>query len=177
MYAILDTETGGLDPVRNALCSIAIVIYDDQLQEIERHYTLVKDKPEKIIEDQALAVNKLTREEINEKGRDIDYVINRTKELIEGKILVAHNGAFDFAFLNNRGLNVLSCIDTMDISWKKWPNKKAKLGMVVERMGIEIENSHNSLGDALMTGKILKEFSKEENLHALEPKPIIFDRF
>jgi len=176
-YFCCDTETGGLDPQKNSLLSVAIILLDDKLNEISRHYTLVNDNPDRVIEEQAIKVNGLDIDEIRQKGRNIDFVINRIKELTNDKVAIAHNGSFDFSFLNYRGLNIVECIDTMLLSRKKWVGQPAKLGAVVERMGFSVEGAHNSLMDAIMTVKILKEFSKDETLHALEPKPIIFDRF
>jgi len=176
-FSVCDVETGGLDPQKNALVSVAIVLLDENLEEISRHYTLVKDSPDKIIEQQALDVNKITLEQIAKKGKPIEEVMVRVKELIDGTILVFHNGSFDSSFLNARGTNITTSIDTMDISWKRWPEKKAKLGLVVERLGFSIEGAHNSLYDALMTAKILKKFNEDEKLNALRPYPINFARW
>lgn len=175
--AVGDCETGGLDPQRNALVSVAVVTLDENLNEIERFYSLVKDHPSKIIEDQALAVNGVTRRQIYEEGKPINEVMQKVKEMFSDTIPVFHNGAFDASFLNERGMNIRSCIDTMDLAWKRWPTQKARLGMVVERLGFAVEDAHNSLGDVLMTIKVLKEFCKYPNLDALNPRPINFNRW
>ncbi len=176
-YCVADTETGGLDGNKNALVSIACVTLDENLNEIERFYSLVKDTPDKLIEDRALAVNGITRRQIYEEGKPVAEVMSKVKELFDGAIPVFHNGAFDASFINARGLNITSCIDTMDLAWKRWPALKAKLGMVVERLGFSVEDAHNSLGDVLMTIKILKNFSHDPKLDALNPKPINFNRW
>jgi len=176
-YAVCDTETGGLDAIKNALVTIAVITLDENLNEIEEYYSIVKDDPNKIVEDQALNVNGITRKQIYEEGKPIKEVMQKVIELFNDSIPVFHNGAFDAAFTNARGTNIKECIDTMDLAWKKWPRQKAKLGMVIERLGFAIEDAHNSLGDVKMTIKLLQEFSKDKNLNALIPRPINFNRW
>jgi|WetSurMetagenome_2_1015567.scaffolds.fasta_scaffold83493_4 DNA polymerase III subunit epsilon len=176
-YVVCDTETGGLDANKNALVSIAIVELDENLEEIGRHYTLVKDDPDKIIEQQALDINGITLAQIEKKGKPVAEVMERVKELFADAIIVCHNAAFDIAFTNARGTNVLEAIDTMDLAWKRWPGKTAKLGIVCERLGFSIKNAHNSLSDTLATVDVLKKFAEDKSLNALKPYPIIFNRF
>lgn len=175
-FVTADCETGGLDENKNALCSIAVITLDESLNELERFYTLVKDDPSKTIEDQALAVNKLTRREIYEKGMPVKEAMKKVSEMFEGAIPVFHNAAFDARFINARGMKIYSAIDTMRLSYKVWPYpQKAKLTVVVERLGFSVENAHNSLGDVLMTIQLLKKFSENPDLNALTPQTIDFN--
>jgi DNA polymerase III subunit epsilon len=180
-YSVCDTETGGLDAKINALCSVAVITLDENLNEIGKYYTLVKDDPSKTIEDQALAINGLNREEIARDGKPVDQVMVQLKELFQDTTLVFHNAAFDAAFLNARGMNIKESIDSMNLSWQVWPwPNKAKLAIVCERLGFSADGAHNSLVDALLTAKLLKEFSNKDrykNLNALRPQPIDFNRW
>lgn len=174
-FRVFDTETGGLNPAEDALASIAVVTLDEQLNEIDRYYTLIIE-PNKNLGQEALNVNGLTIEQIIKDGKPIENVLEEVHELLDGSenILVAHNIQFDASFLNFRGFNITSGIDTMLLSRRVFPKQPAKLSAVCMRFGIEVKDAHNSLGDVLLTAEALRKFAKSTWLNALEPKPIMF---
>lgn len=172
-YCVFDLETGGLSPANDAIVSIGVVVLDEGLNEIEHFYTIVKDHPEKNVSQEALLVNNLTKEEI-EKGMPIADMMVKFAELTRDAIIVAHNAAFDTAFMNNRGFKFQQAIDTMLLSRKVFPGKSAKLSFVCQRFGIEVKDAHNALGDVMMTVQVLKKFSRSSWLNALEPTFIRF---
>ncbi len=175
-YAVLDFETGGLDNTRHALVSVGCLVLDENLNERFRYYTLIKDEPEKVIDQDALSVNGLTLEEIA-TGQPIGPVLNNLRFLLEGRAVVAHNAAFDIGFFNQRGFAIQEAIDTMFISGKIWPYQKAQLNLVCDRLHIQVENAHNSLGDVLLTAEALRRFAFEMNVVCLDPQPIDFEWF
>ena len=173
---VLDLETGGFNPKTSAIVSAAAVVLDSQLREIDRWYAVINE-PGKEITDDALAINGLSRDQIA-SGIPIEMAL---EEIRRRSITtwVAHNAAFDFAFINARGnfggigepgQPVNLAIDTMFLAWHVWPRPaKAKLGIVAERMGINVENAHNALGDVLMTVEILRKFASM----GLAPDPLV----
>ena len=56
---VYDTETGGLDPVRNPLLSIGAVAMNRDGEQTERFYTLVRPPVDLLCEASAMAVNGL----------------------------------------------------------------------------------------------------------------------
>lgn len=176
-YAILDFETGGTKAESSAICSVAIVRVDENLNEVDRYYTLVVDTPDKVIEDEALSINGLTRKQIRDEGNLWVNVFEEIKSRMTGCIPVAHNAQFDFRFLKQRGFDVGNAVCTMELAWKLWPTQKAKLNVVYQRMyGSQFEGAHNSLYDVLATIELLKWYNKKDPT-LLEPKPINWDRF
>lgn len=176
-FAVLDFETGGTDAKRHALCSVAVVRVDEALNEVDRYYTLIIDTPDKIIDDEALRINGLTRQQIAQEGNLWYNVYADIRNLLRGCIPVAHNAQFDFRFLKERGYPVEMAVCTMETSWLVWPSQKAKLNIVYHRMyGHEFEGAHNSLYDVLATIELMKWFAKKDAA-LLEPKPINWDRF
>lgn len=172
-YVVCDTETGGLNPRLNALISVAAIGLDENLNEIGRYYTVVKDTEDKLIEEKALEVNGFTVEQIAKEGKDVAKVMGIMKRLFDGAIPVFHNGPFDAAFLNLRGLHITECIDTLSIARYKFSGQSARLGDVTQRFGFSVENAHHSLGDVLMTINILRKFA-EDDPSVLKPMPIRF---
>jgi DNA polymerase III epsilon subunit-like protein len=172
-YVVCDTETGGLNPLRNALVSVAAIGLDENLNEIGRYYSVVKDTEDKLIEDGALKVNGFTREQILKEGKDVKKVMGMLEKLFENAIPVFHNGPFDAAFLNVRGMRITNCIDTLQIARYKFAGQSARLGDVVQRLGFAVLDAHNSLGDSLMTADVLREFAKTDP-SVLKPQPIKF---
>jgi ATP-dependent DNA helicase DinG len=175
-YIVCDTETGGLNPFNNALISVAVIGLDENLEKIGEYYAVIKDDPNKTIEPKALEVNGFTLEQIKEEGQDLSRVMRIVTELFKNAIPVFHNGAFDAGFLNARGMNITTCIDTLEISRYKFYGKSARLGDVIQYFGFSIENAHHSLGDAIMTTKILKEFARSDP-SILIPRDIKFKRY
>ncbi len=176
-YAVLDFETGGTDAKRNALCSVALVQIDENLDEVSRYYTLILDAPDKVIEPEALRINGLSLDEICHNGKSWTEVFEEIKSRLNGCIPVAHNAQFDYRFLRERGHDVGDAICTMELSWKVWPTQKAKLGIVYNRMyGHDFSGAHNSLFDVLATIELMKWF-KQNKPEMLRPAPINWDRF
>jgi DNA polymerase III, alpha subunit (gram-positive type) len=161
-YVIYDIETGGLDPKNDALMSVAILVLDGTtLTEIDRFYTVVKD-PGKNVDKDALKVNGLTPDEI-QNGMPINIVIDEIRNLVirakteDGyPIMTAHNAAFDAGFLNERGANIQYTVDTMWLSRWKFPYQKATLKALCERLGVVQTNAHNAMGDVLATADCLR---------------------
>jgi DNA polymerase III epsilon subunit-like protein len=176
-YAVLDFETGGTDAKRSALCSVAIVRTDENLEEVDRYYTLIVDVAGKTIEDEALRINGLTRLQILAEGQPWFKVFDEIRNRLSGCIPAAHNAQFDYRFLRERGCDVGDAICTMELSWKVWPTHKAKLNIVYQRMyGSDFSGAHNSLYDVLATIELMKWFKKNKP-ELFVPSPINWDRF
>lgn len=169
---VLDFETGGLDPEVHALMSVAAITLNEKLETQNEYYAIIKDTPDRIVTEGAVAVNGITDKILQEEGFPIDVVLFELRYHLKDAIICCHNAAFDVAWLNNRGFNIQEAIDTMFLSWRKWGKySKAKLGIVCERAGIKVQDAHNSLGDARMTAELLRYLAKE-NPEYLIPEPI-----
>lgn len=174
-YIIYDVETAGLDPQRDALVSVALLVLDgDTLSERDHFYSVVND-PGKALNPEALAVNGITLEEIA-AGMELEAAIAKFNEMVAGAktvdgypILVAHNAEFDANFLNARGADIRFTADTMWLSRWTYPYQKANLKALCERLGIPQQDAHNALADARMTAECLRELVK---VRGRFPKPM-----
>lgn len=173
-YAIIDFETGGFDPVRDALLSVGIVTLDRELNETSQFYTLIQDEPGRTVKEDALAVNGIALKEVAERGMAVCDVLAEIENVLMTHIPVCHNTAFDLDWLRKRGFNLAKAIDTMHLSYQWFPYQKAKLAMVAERLGVTVKDAHNALGDCLMTAEVLRRFARQFP-GVLLPKPIDWD--
>ena len=90
----------------------------------------------------------------------INYVLPDFFKFCHGAKLVAHNIAFDMSFIHHIS-NKLSYnfdheqIDTLAMARQKLPGlKNHKLGTVVEKLNILLDNAHRAINDATATAKV-----------------------
>lgn len=156
---VLDTETTGLDPMKNRIVEIACV-------ELLNHVPTGKNfhkylNPEMEISAEAAAVHGIT----NEKVADAPLFAEIAAEFLdfagEAK-LVIHNADFDMGFINAElgriGFPALPknrAIDTVHLARRKFPGAPASLDALCKRF--EIDNSHRTLHGALLDANLLAE--------------------
>lgn len=104
-YLVIDTETGGLDPLEHSLLSIAGVLWVPG-QEPKPLFNLYIKEPKIVAEAEALAVNKVEVQEIIQHGYTPDQAVTCIRSHIreqfgkDGKAMLAgHNIGFDISFL------------------------------------------------------------------------------
>jgi DNA polymerase-3 subunit alpha (Gram-positive type) len=170
-FTLVDLETGGLVADSHAIMSVGLMRLYGNLDPIEERYWLVSD-PLKIVTKEAVAVNHLEIDHAT--ATPVDQLLAELGGYFQDTVLVAHNAPFDIGWLNNRGnYGILEAVDTMMLSWKYWPHpQKAKLGILAERLGLKIQDAHNSLGDVLTMAGCLKALADRFGEEVLQPKPI-----
>jgi DNA polymerase III subunit epsilon len=165
---VIDTETGGLDPARHALLSVAAVDTEGQ-----SFYSLVSPAPDWLIEPEALAVNGLSESFLREKGEHESLVMRDLAAWLKdrpGTILAGCNPAFDFGFLaaaaNRQGIRWphRRLLDLTAAAWAAyergrldlpiWPDGSPKLNLDSIAGALDLYRTgttHNALEDALLT--------------------------
>jgi DNA polymerase-3 subunit epsilon len=95
----------------------------------------------------------------------IEQVLPKFREFMGNRVMVAHNAAFDFGFLNFEfrrifgiGLaNPVLC--TLRMSRRFMPSlKRRRLDLLAGHFGLSLEGRHRGLGDARMAAEILSIF-------------------
>ena len=104
----------------------------------------------------------------NEMVRDappIEQVLPAFREFIGDRVMVAHNAAFDYSFLNFEfrrifGLHLSNpVLCTLRMSRRFMPTlKRRRLDLLAEHFGLSTEGRHRGLGDARMAAEILSIF-------------------
>jgi DNA polymerase-3 subunit epsilon len=163
---VLDTETTGLEPEQgHRIIEIGCVELLNR-RATGRHFHRYLN-PEREIDDGALAVHGITREQLEREPCFRD-VAEELLEFIGGAELVIHNAAFDVAFLEAE-LKLLDAsrqiartvtslcrvLDTLALAREMHPGQRNSLDALCKRY--EVDNSRRELHGALLDAQILAE--------------------
>ncbi|MEE8395633.1 MAG: exonuclease domain-containing protein [bacterium] len=159
-FVVLDTETTGLEPMGgDEVISLgAVVVYRGHVLAGETFDRLVN--PGRPVKPSAQRVHGLSDDRLR-GSPPIDEVLPEFLHFAHGSVLVAHNAAFDMAFLRRAAdRSDLSLthpvLDTMLLSALLHPHQPShSLDALLARYGLPVSNRHSALGDALMTAELL----------------------
>jgi len=176
----IDTETGGLDPDKHSLLSLAMVVWEDR-QIIDSHELLINDGVLSVTRE-ALSVNRIDMEKHKQSAIPSSQAIGEIL-LFTGKhfpqqekiTLAGHNVHFDIGFLrtffssNDRDFSKYfshRIIDTSSILHYLYLAGKIKQRAIssdeaFNLFGIEVDGRHTAIGDATATAML---FTKLLNL-------------
>lgn len=194
----VDCETGGLDPHKHSLLTIAFVLWEN-FTVVDGIELFVNDGINKYDED-ALFINQINIDEHNRKAMKSIEVLNKMDLFLrqyfkpnEKITLAGHNINFDVNFLKNfmlrnkRSFNMYFShryIDTSSILYYlylagKIPTKSISSDEAFRLFSIKIEKRHSALGDAKGTAelfsKLIKLFKKIKINFANEEELSLFD--
>ena len=170
-YLYLDTETGGVNPPRDALLTIGLVAHDDEKGILDTAHIKVQSNGFNV-HPKALEVNHIELASHNagavsrtEAATLVEKFIRKNfgAGFINKPFVVGHNIGFDRSFMDplwdgDKPYSYRN-LDTMGIGLFMHdlgilPNAKSlKLDFFIDRYGIEIseQDRHTALGDALAT--------------------------
>lgn len=113
---------------------------------------VIRCKPTKLIEIEAMVIHGITNE-------DVEWLplfqelpeYEEIKELIENSIVIAHNVDFDILVLKNEGIKVDQRMDTKEMARLKWPEApKHRLQYLRYWLNLNVVGGgapHTALGD------------------------------
>ncbi|MDO3409643.1 ATP-dependent DNA helicase DinG [Saccharibacillus sp. CPCC 101409] len=162
-FAVLDFETTGTQS-SDAIIQIGLSVIDHDLEIVETYQSLVNPGvplPPFISELTGIVAEQL------EQAPVLDEAIIGMIPLLDDAVLIGHNVAFDFGFLQ-RALDQTGylpftgrILDTIDLLRILYPSITGyQLGAVAAQFGIEHERPHQADSDALATAHVF--------LHCLE---------
>lgn len=153
LYTAFDLETTGLDPKEDAIIALgAVHLLGSRVLRHEVYEALVD--PGRPIPKTSTEVHGLTWEMLKGKPK-LEEVLPAFRAFLEGSVLVAHNGAFDMAFLRKVGIDQPPLVDTLLLAHLLFPDlKDHRLERLAERFGVPVLGRHTALGDALMTAEV-----------------------
>lgn len=160
-YAVVDVETTGLNPLRERVIEIGVLLLDPALELEGSWSTLIN--PERHVTashvhgiyDADLIAAPLFRD-----------VTDQLTALLEGRIFVAHNAHFDQDFINREfararlyhtiyGTNL---VDTLDQSRIYCPPGSHSLLGLAQRLGLATQQDHRALSDARIAADLLRYY-------------------
>jgi DNA polymerase III epsilon subunit-like protein len=180
--AVLDLETTGLGPSAR-IVSIAWIVLDANLKEIDRNYYLVQPEPGYFIPEESIRIHGITTEKARQEGIPLHtmcYKLGRSIYHNNCKTLVSHNVRFDVPILLreiqrahhqvlHRRLKALDTYCTMlkgaeRMGVRKWP-KLINLYKHLFDMDIAQDEQHHALYDCANCARIYCELmTKNEKL-------------
>ncbi|MFH2140807.1 MAG: 3'-5' exonuclease [Bacteroidota bacterium] len=169
----IDTETGGLDPDKHSLLSIAMVVWED-MQIIDSHELFINDGILSVTKE-AFAINNIDIEKHKQIAISPSLTIEKILQFTgkhfphQKKITIAgHNVQFDVGFLkqmfsnNKQDISKLfshRIIDTSSILYYLYlaghlKQKAISSDDAFEYFKIKVDGRHTALGDAIATAKL-----------------------
>ncbi len=180
-FVIFDTETTGLSSEKHGLLEVAMVVLDNDLNEIGEYQSLIKKYRDYEIAPQALAANGLTMDYVEKNGEDSKIVVKSITDILKnakvpgrgGKpMMIGHNiDKFDIPFLDvffdfhkkelGDLVNIDFTIDTMWWSRLRWQeSENYKLGTCCRNAKIELIDAHRAMVDTRSTAELFKHFMR-----------------
>lgn len=159
---ILDTETTGLEWSQGHNI-IEIGCVEMQRRRLTGNHYHQYIKPDREIDQEAMAVHGITHEFLEDKPR-FKGIADEFLEFIRGAELIIHNATFDIGFIdaelerNGYGVRVAdicTITDSLRLARSKHPGQKNNLNALCKRYGID--NSHRELHGALLDSEILAD--------------------
>lgn len=193
----IDTETGGLNPLKHSLLSVGMVVWEDFKLTQSKEVLILEEGL--ILDEKAMEINKIDIQEHKKLAKSPNEAISEIKSFISqnfeenGKVTLAgHNINFDVNFLrifldrNNDDFSRYFShrfIDTSSILYflylsGKLKEKAISSSQAFELFGITFEQNkrHTALADAIATAKLfnqlLKTVAKKMNLRDKETMQI-----
>jgi DNA polymerase-3 subunit alpha (Gram-positive type) len=165
--AFVDTETTGLDPVRQEIIEIAAIIYDPRKDKVIKEWSR-KAAPRTIKTASDIALNMNGYNEAPETYKDnIKDVISEYYKITKDCIVVGQNIQFDINFIKKyyKEFSVGGEFHRhrrLEISSMVWPAivnselESISLQAICEHFGVSNENAHRALVDCHRTLEIYR---------------------
>lgn len=169
LFAVVDVETTGGKPVDSKITEIAILISDGK-NILEEYSTLVN--PKRRIDWYVTKLTGITDQMVS-TAPSFDDHSDRIKELLEGKIFVAHNVDFDYGIIKREFLEMGKPLDlqklcTVKSARKVFPHLSSySLGNLSSHLGIDLPNAHRALDDTRATADLLHKILEKEDFEFL----------
>lgn len=172
---IFDIETTGLDPLQgHRIIEIAGVRMENGSILRNSAFTTYVN-PERDIPWEARQINRIRDEDVKD-APTIDSVLPKFLEFAAGSLLIAHNAAFDYGFLEAEkqfcwGYTYLpECLCTMELSKSLYPrNPGHSLDVVARRFNLTMPpERHRALADAILAAEAFKRMIEAGNIRSMD---------
>ncbi|OGG05056.1 hypothetical protein A2Z33_07290 [Candidatus Gottesmanbacteria bacterium RBG_16_52_11] len=148
--AFVDIETTGLNFSHDRIIEIAVLILDGR-KITEKYSSLVN--PEISLPPEIEVLTGISPGKLLSAPRFFD-ISDRLKELLSGKIFVAHHARFDYGFIKHEFARLdipftAKTLCTVRLSRHLYPGYHShSLDAIISRNGIRVKQRHRALGDA-----------------------------
>lgn len=161
-FAVVDVETSGLSIRWHHVLQVGVVVVDGDGVVLERWGSVLAPRRRWWYRVGPTKIHGITRS-ILRTGAPGDEVLHRLAASLTGSMLVAHNAAFDTAFLHKAAarygvdLPLGTALCTLRLSRRLDPDRHLshRLGDLCQRYGVQLIRPHDALADADATAAIL----------------------
>ncbi|MEE1828011.1 DEDDh family exonuclease [Streptomyces sp. BE20] len=157
-WALVDVETSGLRPGQHRVLSVAVVTVDAQGRQTGEFSTLLDPG----VDPGPVDIHGLTAERLR-GAPTFERVAGRIAELLEGRVMVAHNAQFDYDFLSHEfalarsWLPVSRRLCTLALNRRiETPTDDLRLGTLAAHYGVVQRRAHDALDDTRVLAGILR---------------------
>lgn len=158
-FVVFDTETTGLHCHKgDEIISLGAIVIEDGRLTGEKFSQLIN--PCREIPALATEITGITDDMVAE-APEFFTVLEAFLEFSQTSFFVAHNGAFDLAFINQKLKTQCGCkfrpalLDTYILSHLLSPMRRShSLDALAPAYEIDLEGRHSALGDSLITGQL-----------------------
>ena len=162
-FIVFDIETTGLDAGRERITEIGAVRLSSG-EETARFHTFVN--PGKPIPANVTHLTGITDDMVKDAPGEGE-ALRMFAEFAKQDVLVAHNSAFDMAFLKSRGAaNALefpnAVLDTLALARALYPDmRRHRLDTMAKKLGVKLEGHHRAVNDADATARLFTIMAAE----------------
>lgn len=181
LFICLDCETTGLDPVRDQIIEVALLLFTPN-EEIDRFTTLVN--PGCPIPENSIAIHHITNEMVLQ-APPIEQVLPKLLAILQSYPIVGHGIEFDVTLLANAcGKHGLAhpfdnkvLIDTLRMARLYGDSPTNSLEQLGRHFNIGVEGTHRAMNDVEINvavfKQLLKFYKNLDELLAILEKPIL----
>ncbi|MEY2777882.1 MAG: hypothetical protein RLY30_1980 [Pseudomonadota bacterium] len=148
-FAFVDIETSGSTPSRDGITEVAVITWDGG--EVERWESLIN--PQCSIPEFIQRLTGITNDMVADAPR-FDEVLPEIQTRLQGRVFVAHNARFDYAFIKQAFIAAgedlrVPTLCTVKLSRKLFPKEaRHNLDALAARHGLVAQGRHRAMADA-----------------------------
>jgi len=168
-FAAIDFETA--NEGRDSACSLGLVIVEKN-KVVDKKYWLIRPKNLRF-NPINISIHGITKKDV-ENQPEFNELWPQIKEIIDNKVVIAHNASFDMSVLRhvlstyNIEFPSLKYACTVQIAKKAWPQLLShRLNIVSEYLGVSL-NHHNALEDAYACSEVARRAIISSNASCLD---------
>jgi len=182
-FAVVDTETSGLDPSRHHLLQVGVVVVDLAGEVLDRWSSLVAPRRRWFFRVGPTSIHGIHRRDVRHAPAAAEVLAELARR-IDGARFVAHNAVFDLRFLRSAAehagvtLPIDRPICTLQLSRSLDPERRHshRLAALCERYGVDLVRPHAALADADATAAVLPHLLAAHGLDDADRIPSIADQ-
>ncbi len=187
-FAAVDLETTGLDPATDAIVSVGWVCLTSTAIDLSSAgHRLVQVS--QAVPERCAVLHGIT-DDMAAGGAPLEAVLEEILAVLAGKVLVAHNAAFELQFLDAACARVFGgrflapAVDTLALAMRSlerrnvaWQPAQLRLDALRRRHNLPRYRAHNALSDAVAAAELfLAQLAQADGEPALPLRSVLLDQ-